>query len=338
MNAGTRTILLAWLIPAQLLLAQERTEGARLAAAFEAETDARKRAKLLDQIGALEAPDKASFVSWARQRRANGEGWTSLAPALAALGTPAAVTELAEVASSNAESSGPAFQALCSLPPASALPHLIRGLGSEDRRAQSMFGTVVMERLQAAPAQVLSAIQLALSSAQPEESARLRTMLRGLTCETMAKAKPEVVVAFMRLDEPSIAAGVAQGVGQAAIERRSAAAAQARRRKADDEEPPAVEMEPVWLEAAVAALAREEPVVLVEACNAVAAVVGVLEPGEPGGSWARRLMELLGHEDKHVGHAAWCALKHVSGVDKPQSLEAWQKYWELHRGGVGDAD
>lgn len=336
MTERARTILLAWvLLPAHALLAQERPRGAELAAAFEVETSPRKRARLLEQVAALEPKGKASFVAWARQRRTQGAGWTALAPALAALGTPAAVSELAEVAGSNAESAEPAFQALRALPTQATLPHLVRGLASLERRAQASFAAVVKERLQADPARVLAAIQLALSSSSAEEAQRLRTMLRGLACEAVANGEPELVGAFLRLDDPIVAAGAARGAGRAALERRSAA--QGGRGKAGEGERPAPEMEPVWLEAAVATLAREEPAVLVEACHALAAVVGLLEPGEPGGPWAGRLIQLLGHRDKHVSHAAWRALKHVSGVDQPQSPEAWLGYWALHRGGVEHA-
>ena len=317
--------------------AAEESPGQKLARSIEEEGDAKRRAALLRRVEGLDETERVALVRWARDRRERGGGWTALGPALVKIATPAAVDELGAAAASSTEAADAARKSLLQLPADVVLPQLMRGLVVPDARSRAFYQEALAERLIADPGRWLTALRRRQMTWSEEDKAEIDGVLPGLVAEAVRRAplmKDRLVGSLRNADEAPIAAGLARGIRDAAAERRRAAA------EADPETGAiAAEMDGDWLSVVVELLDRESPTAIIPACDALRVVVWHLGPEDPDGPWVRSLFRLLEHEDKQVAHAAWKALQGITGDERvQQSRQAWEAWWDLHRGGLNDQD
>lgn len=313
----------------------EESPGQRLAKELETEADPKRRATLLKRIDLLEESERAALVRWASDHRRKTGGWTGLAQALVKIGSPAAVEELGLAAAAGTESAEAARKGLLELPADVALPQLVRGLVLPDRRSQAFYREALLKPLTADAGRFMAAFRRAQMTWPEEDRPEADGVLTGLVQDAVTQApagKDRLIGSLRNMDEVPVAIGLAHGIREAAATRRRAAAE-------SDPEAGAMtaEMDGDWLPILVELLERESPAVLIAACDAVRVVVWHVGPEDPDGAWVRPLFRLIEHEDKLVSLASWKALQGITGDETvQQSREAWQAWWNLHRGGLDD--
>lgn len=332
-------------------------EGEALAARIEAAQDEGLRRLLLEDVEKLSAKQLSKFVGYAAKLREEGSGWKHLAPALAKIGTKAAVRELVLPLTTPVENDDGyaevALRHLPSLEPRYVMPELVAGLRVRSRsvwkRLQPVLQGLILESKSMRTFRALFyAVEDYNSKLEQDYSPRERQLvhdrLSSLISHVAQTLDERAFRAFrrslsLRRAPASVAFGLAHGVRRRLETIFEEQVAQLRRRLElpDDEQLTVDELDEIKdalpHEDLLYVLAqRPESTIRVEAFRGAKVKLTLMQQG-----WFELLYAGLNAANPRAEQdAAWATLKSATSVNLRQNQITWKQWWDQQQQGAAE--
>lgn len=355
------TLPLLLLLSAPVFSADEQEkkvlEGEALAQKIEAAESDAVRKLLLADVEKLSPKQQSKLVEFARKLREEGKGWKHLAPALAQLGTKAAVREIVLPLTQPIENDDGyakvALQYLPSLEPRYVMPDLVQGLAVRSRsvwkRLQPVLQTLIVQSKSTRTFRALFyAIEDYNNKLEQDYGRRERelvydrlwSVISGVTLSLDEKAFREFHRSIsLRRSPASVAFGLAHGLRKRLQAMYEAKVAEKRKRLelTEEEQLNVDELDEIKDELPYEDLLyllaqRDESTVRVEAYRGATIKLTVLDEG-----WFDLFYAgLAAGNSRAERDAAWVALKTASSINLRQNQITWKQWWDQQKQGAAE--